>query len=171
MTKCNAGGCRIDVRSWRLISLLITLSVVSVSCDSFPANALLGLSLGNEPGTLEIHLVPCPRERLEAIRLVQSDDAVIGDSGDENLWAIESGRIPVPATIVVGEAPPGTNELTPWKGPQTAGEQLGLLVKTNLFDGVAAFRTSDLRRGRIYSDGDRLTLAEFRERARRTCPE
>ena len=135
----------------------------------------IGISRGSS-GDIHVHYVPCPSERIWAVRL---EAVVDGGPGTERpsvgLWEIRSTSGSTADTYVVGETPEGFSETTPFSGSLPPDN---LLV---LFDigpdsgewGVALeFNDGDLREDRILVDSRDPTYlepSEFTRAARDSC--
>jgi hypothetical protein len=147
----------------------LLLMLVLTSCDEFPANSKLGVSIDPQD-VLSIHFIACPGELVTDLSVVVLEGAFVGDENDEILWEISSspgGSLPL--VLQYGDVPPGFAETVQAQPLPPSEIQLGINVNTMSSGSAVVFDVGGLSEGRAFSDGASLDFTEFERRAREAC--
>jgi hypothetical protein len=154
---------------------LVLLAVLVVpSCDTFPSDAGVGVTLG-PGGVVQVRYQPCAAGDARKVTLflvrgqIWADpDGKSGDPADVILWSISRvAREPSATNITIGEAPTGYRTVVPLSRVLPRSAPLGVQVEAVVNAGVT-FTISELRPGEVLNGHQqRLSLAEFEEQA---CP-
>ncbi len=168
------------LRASLIAVLAIVLALTAAGCG--PTEAALqavGVSETAE-GQPKLLYVLCPGEYVKEVALNAGTTATpyvpprIYNS--PLIWEVELSGKPTPATsvsvasFVPGRTPPGFKEREALTRSLVPGRWYYSNFNSNLGGGRGmAFRLQDLRRGEVFSDGDYLTLEQFRERGGQSC--
>jgi len=161
---------------WSRIAIGVLLSALAVGCDPYIALGQQAVGVSRAAGGhVLVRWVSCRGEVLERVRLilVVGDDPAVGDEDDRVLWEIVAieGAQPTPSQIVVGDTPPGFEEVKPLTVPIRPGQPYAIFIDSNQARGLDAveFDLASLRADRIFSMDAYYTEQEFRERGREKC--
>jgi hypothetical protein len=150
--------------------LALTASFLASSCDTYPADNALGVTLASDGGII-MQYVSCQNELVHSVQLFlnKNDDPFIGNKGDELLWGIASEAGSPVDTFIVGDTPAGFTEVTAFSSSLSAGEPLGILLNTTKVEAGSRFRVSDLKPDRIFTAGESLDPLTFKTKAQARC--
>jgi hypothetical protein len=154
----------------------VLLSALAVGCDPYIGLGSQAIGVSRAAGEqVLLRWVSCGGEVLERVQLilVVGDDPAVGDEDDPVLWEIVAieGAQPTPSRILVGDSPPGFEEVKPLTSPIRRGRPYAVLIDSNQARGLDAleFDLAKLRADRIFSMDAYYTEEEFRERGREKC--
>ena len=160
---------------FRPIGLTLILATLATSCDPYitlPSHAI-GM-FQTETGQTSTMYVYCPAESLTRVQLLlaKDQDEPPGVREGRLLWEIkarsDSGLRP--ATLVIGDAPPGFDTTVELLSPLLPGRRYAIFMDSTMQGiGRGVFRLDDLRPDKVFSGGRYFSRNAFPEYGSAKC--
>lgn len=155
------------LRRLRALSFGVIILCLAVSCDPLEPSSGIGATSGQEGQPL-ILVDLCAGSIIREVRVVISNDIVVGNEDDEVLWSLRPKSSVRSARIPYGFPPTGWQQISTPKAlsPDREVEALVVLPGDTQF---VSFTPKDLTAGTITSDGRELTTHEYVIGAQEAC--
>jgi hypothetical protein len=138
------------------------------ACDQLPKSPGLAVTTSRNGAPFAASISLCEDDRVEAVRVVRSENFVIGDDDDEVLWRIDATTRTSEVLLEYSQVPSGFEQTRP-PAPITAGEKISVVVDAASGDQFESFQPEDLSADVYVSDGVDLTLDDFEAQASAAC--
>ncbi|MFD0200198.1 MULTISPECIES: hypothetical protein [Saccharothrix] len=137
----------------------LCLALVGATAVACSPHAPFAIRL-NDSGAVEIIDTRCEKRAVDRIEVIAPDGEGLLDDRDPRLWRIDFESPSTARTYVVGEVPPGAEEVVEWREPEP-GRRLYLEVAWDRITTGTGFSLEDLAEGKVRYHLKNMTHEEF----------